>query len=132
MNEICPVYKGMLKLIIISYKLTTCQLLYPTNTYKYLQTQRILLTIKCVKDITCITKYESRKFQILCLITKMLQKTKLEHKQTVKQKFQKSNLRQRVAQWQSCCIFGQCLGAAHSKCWLESHISFLMHAFARV
>ena len=30
MNEICPVYKGMLKPIIISYKLTTCQLLYLT------------------------------------------------------------------------------------------------------
>ena len=28
MNEICPVYKGMLKPIITSYKLTTCQLLY--------------------------------------------------------------------------------------------------------
>ena len=37
MNEICPVYKGMLKPIIISYKLTTCQLLI---LYKYLQTLR--------------------------------------------------------------------------------------------
>ena len=27
MNEICPVYKGMLDPIITSYKLTTCQLL---------------------------------------------------------------------------------------------------------
>ena len=35
MNELCPVYKGMLDTIIISYKLTTCQLLYLTNTYKH-------------------------------------------------------------------------------------------------
>ena len=38
----CPVYKGMLKPIIISYKLTTCQLLYLTNTYK---PREILFTI---------------------------------------------------------------------------------------
>ena len=44
MNEICPVYKGTLKPIIISYKLTTCQLL---KLYKYLQTLRVLLTILC-------------------------------------------------------------------------------------
>ena len=42
MNEICPVYKGMLKPIIISYKLTTCHLLYLTNSYK---PKEILLTI---------------------------------------------------------------------------------------
>ena len=42
MNEICPVYKGMLDPIITSYKLTTCQLLIPQNTYN---TLLILLTI---------------------------------------------------------------------------------------
>ena len=42
MNEICPVYKGMVKPIIFSYKLTMGQLLL---LYKYLQALRILLTI---------------------------------------------------------------------------------------
>ena len=42
MNEICPVYKGMLNPIITSYKLTMCQLLI---LQEYLQTLRILLTI---------------------------------------------------------------------------------------
>ena len=34
-EEVCPVYKGMLDPIIIIYKLTSCQLLYLTNTYKH-------------------------------------------------------------------------------------------------
>ena len=50
MNEICPVYKGMLDLIIISYKLTMCQLLYLTISYK---PREILLTIKQLSKNKC-------------------------------------------------------------------------------
>ena len=45
-SRICPVYKGMLGPIITSYKLTTCQLLYLTNTYKH---REILLTIPYIR-----------------------------------------------------------------------------------
>ena len=41
----CKINKKMLKPIIISYKLTTCQLLYLTNTHK---PREILLTIATV------------------------------------------------------------------------------------
>ena len=44
----CPVYKGMLKPIIVN-KLTMCQLLYLTNTYK---PREILLII--VVDVTVL------------------------------------------------------------------------------
>ena len=50
---ICPVHKGMLKPIIISYKLTSCQLLI---LYKYLQTPRILLSIIMLYKEQKVTK----------------------------------------------------------------------------
>ena len=47
----------MMKPIIISYKLTTCQLIYLTNTYKpreiLLQYQFKFLTNYCLKESLC-------------------------------------------------------------------------------
>ena len=52
-----PVYIGMLKPIIISYKLTTCQLLYLTNTYK---PREILLTIEyLISALSFLTLWRS-------------------------------------------------------------------------